>query len=492
MSNIKTTGLDKISQHWVNAKNFVAQLKPKVGLKLQKQKSGTYLLLQFTIPLKNSTSTRVNWTCNCDYTIEGINQIVEKAKLVSNKLSKSHSYVEFKEWYERNIKSELKIADDVITFGEAIKCVEDYFFSGYSQSYPRVNDKNHSKWNSWWSSYDSVYYQYFKHLPLKQTINFSDMFDVINSKCAGSSARNRCIQAMKKLCECAGIDSIKSELCKLDKRILSHRNPQTIGINDFVELHDAVWEHGVNSSTYTKRHLETRRRWLWTFSMQVVYGLRIHEVFAIANIDEPYTTKDNVVIPSLKDPNNTNMIIVVGNETCIGTTTKTGFRFAVPNIHPEYPDIIDRLRIKEGKLPDNRPRPNSSPSTIKKFFPNKAHRVLRSWQDELGIDPSKQLTQTHALRHLSNYIAKISGKSDVQTSLSFGHSVRSNTTTYMKRRTSQTAIDLLVSKTQPLSLQGAVALLKSISGNSNDISDGSLELISGIYGVDLSVVKSLL
>ncbi|MFB2978063.1 hypothetical protein [Microseira sp. BLCC-F43] len=63
---------------------------------------------------------------------------------------------------------------------------------------------------------------------------------------------------------------------------------------------------------------------MWVFSIQMVYGLSIHEVFAILNLTKPFKTPDGVTIPALNDPNNkTNLII-------IGLTENLGFQ-APPN-----------------------------------------------------------------------------------------------------------------------------------------------------------------
>jgi hypothetical protein len=128
--------------------------------------------------------------------------------------------------------------------------------------------------------------------------------------------------------------------------------------------------------------------------MQVVYGLRIHEVFAVQNLDKPFTTKDKKVIPALNDPNNIDNAIVVGEKTAIGTTTKTGYRLARPIIPPTHPDLIELLEIKRPLVPLNALTGNSY-RRASEFYCTNATKVLHRW--------NAPFTQTHALRHLANW-----------------------------------------------------------------------------------------
>jgi hypothetical protein len=143
----------------------------------------------------------------------------------------------------------------------------------------------------------------------------------------------------------------------------------------------------------TETNLNTRKAWLWAFSMQVVYGLRISEVFAIKNLARPYITEDGTSIPALNDPDNASNLIYIGEKTVLGTKVKTGARIARSQVPPKYPDLVERLDIKTTLLPNNRPRQGNS-ETIRKFFSVKARKLLTAW--------NAPFTQTHALRHLAN------------------------------------------------------------------------------------------
>jgi hypothetical protein len=120
---------------------------------------------------------------------------------------------------------------------------------------------------------------------------------------------------------------------------------QTLSVDDFLKLRKEV----ISVPDDRRYNLESRKRWLWVFSLQLVYGFRVHEVVAVQNIDRPFKTKDGVIILPLTDPINKKMIGVVGDKTLLDTTTKTGYRWCVPMLAPTHPDLIECLAIKSGQ-----------------------------------------------------------------------------------------------------------------------------------------------
>lgn len=317
-----------VKETWELANKLIKDLDPKVSLKLYNKGGNHYVFLRFTIPTIGKP-TRVNWSCHCDYSVKGINDALDKAKSVSSKLSTFESLTEFKHWYDTTIKGEQKVSDDRITFSDAINKVDDYFWSLKG----RVKNPNVPGYNNWMSSWEHTYGKYFKLLPPNKLFNFKDINEVISQN-TGAAQKN-CIRAMVKLCDLAGFNSFSVKLKTLSLHSprpstptspsTPHRDLQTIGIKEFINLYDAVSEYG-NSNAYAKRYKESRKRWLWVFSMQVIYGMRVHEVFSIMNLDHPYRTKDGVMIPALKEKGNKEMVAVVGTYTVINTTTKTHYR----------------------------------------------------------------------------------------------------------------------------------------------------------------------
>ena len=218
---------------------------------------------------------------------------------------------------------------------------------------------------------------------------------------------------------------------------------------------------------------------MWVFSMQLVYGFRVHEVFAIQNIDKPFKTKDGVIIPALNEPINKQMIAVVGDKTLLDTTTKTGYRLCIPMLPPTHPDLMECLEIKSGNLPDVRTSSNN-PKTISGLYSDRAQTILRRWD--------KGFTQTHALRHLANLNGQMAGMSQETRAKSLGHSTQMNEGTYKKRANTQTTIDLLTqSTTEAIPLGSAIGVLKQLGSDVKNV-----KLLAAIYGITPDEVMELL
>lgn len=213
--------------------------------------------------------------------------------------------------------------------------------------------------------------------------------------------------------------------------------------------------------------------------MQVVYGFRIHEVFAVQNINKPFKTKDGIIIPSLATLDNKNMIAVIGERTSLDTTTKTGYRLCVPMLPPTHFDLINRLEIKSGQLPEIH-LISSNPKTISKAYAKKGHTILERW--------NKGFTQTHALRHLANLNGQMAGISQEARAKSLGHSLQMNENVYKRRANTKTTIDLLTQSTkEAIPLNGAIRVLQYI-GSSQDL----IAYTAAIYGITPEEVIRLL
>ena len=230
--------------------------------------------------------------------------------------------------------------------------------------------------------------------------------------------------------------------------------------------------------------INTRKAWLWAFSVQVAYGLRIHEVFAIANLSKPYKTRDGILIPALNDPNNVDNLIVITGLTEIDTTTKTGYRLARPIIPPKYPDLLERLDIKNPLLPTNRPT-SDNPDTIRKFFTRKARRRLTDW--------NAPFTQTHALRHLANINGMQAGIPLEVRAQSMGHTPAMNDSVYKKRQSTQTTIDLLLnSNTQAIDFVTALGEAKKLVKDNPEQKDYTAKLLAIIYQKNADEITKLI
>ncbi|WP_041622977.1 hypothetical protein [Oscillatoria nigro-viridis] len=439
-----------------------------VGLKKDSKAKGSYITLQFKLGDK-----RVNKTCGCYLTMQGITDALKKAHLVASALKSFFSESQFLAWYDDVILEKNVVKNDLMTFGEAVAKVEEEYWDGRTKRRQQRDRSSISQQYSW----GCVYGDYFKLLPEDRVVNLSDILSVVNSKKQGTKCFKNCLCAMRKLVETIGHFDLLCKLKEIDGTQVEFRQDlQTLSVEDFLKLRDDALNIPPNDRRY---NLESRQRWLWVFSMQLVYGFRVHEVFAILNIDRPFQTKDGVTIPPLSESNNKKMIAVVGEKTLLDTTTKTGYRLCVPMLAPTHPDLIERLEIKSGQLPEISSLSNN-PNTISKAYAQRARDVLARW--------GKNLSQTHALRHLANLNGQMAGMSQETRAKSLGHSTQMNEGTYKKRANTKTTIDLLTQSTkEAIPLIGAIGVLKQLG------SDGkSIKLLAAIYGITPDAVMELL
>ena len=210
-----------------------------------------------------------------------------------------------------------------------------------------------------------------------------------------------------------GYQSIFQKLQKINSTQTKFKEKQEIDLEGFIEWRDKVL--GISEELAPCSDINVRRSWLWVLGMQIFYGLRISEVFAIKNLDKPaYDEKTNkLIVHPYNDPiKNPHRIIFVGEKTIIGTTTKTGARPL------KYPNLYFEWDLQTPKLPTNRPKEDSQPQTITGFFGNIARQNLKRW--------NAPFTQTHADRRLGNLLGLQSGISDAIRARNMGHTVGTN------------------------------------------------------------------
>jgi hypothetical protein len=388
-------------------------------------RKGQIISLQFKVGKK----PRSQYGCNCSFTLDGMVDALKKAKKVAEALKAFTSEVEFWEWYNKEIKEEGKIENDLITFAEAIKRVEDDFWSRPSRT-RRKRDKNNP---SDMRSYNRTYGHFFRLLPKDKTVNLADIMSTINTKKRGTRQYGYIVGAMRKLARLCKREDILKGLESIDAEQTEFQELQTVELEEFLEWRDKVL--GITSSLHFNADIEARKRWLWVFSTQIVYGLRLSETFAIQNLDKPFIAKDGSLVPALSDPENIHNLIYIGAETNLGTKVKTGSRLARPFVPPKYPNLIELLDIKNPKLPTNKPRSNR-PETVAGFYAAEARKRLIKW--------NAPFTQTHADRHLANINGMQAGIPLEVRAQSLGHTSTMNDSVYKKRQATKTTIDLLL------------------------------------------------
>ena len=392
-------------------------------------RKGQNIYLQFKTP----NTSRKPYACNCSFTLDGMVEALKKSKQVKEQLDNLKSEVEFWEWYDKAIKNESQLVDDRLTFGEAIAKVEDDFWARPS----RTGRKREKGQASDEASLYRTYGCFYKHLPVNKEVNLTDITKVIGSQKKGSRNYGYVVSAMRKLAELSRRRDIYDELGQLDTTQTIFMDLQNAELDSFLAWKDKAL--GVTEDLPINADINVRKDWIWVFSTQIVYALRINEVFAIKNLMKPCWTLDGVPIPALNDPNNTDNLIYIGEKTNLGTTVKTGSRIARPQIPPKYPDLLDELQIKNPRLPDNKPR-SKNPMSIRGFHCRIARKKLVEW--------NAPFTQTHADRHLGNINGMQAGINKEIRAMSMGHTVAQNDNGYKKRIGTKTKIDLLLNSNQ--------------------------------------------
>ncbi|WP_041619182.1 hypothetical protein [Stanieria cyanosphaera] len=284
---------------------------------------------------------------------------------------------------------------------------------------------------------------------------------------------------MARLCK---REDILKGLESIDTEQIEFQELQTVELEEFLAWRDKVL--GITSSLHFNADLEIRERWLWVFSTQIVYGLRLSEVFAIQNLDKPFVTKDKRTIPALSDPENTDNLIYIGEKTNLGTKVKTGSRLARPFIPPKYPNLIEMLNIKTPALPTNRPR-SDRPETIAGFYAAEARKRLIKW--------SAPFTQTHADRHLGNVNGVQAGIPLEVRAQSMGHTSAMNDSVYKKRQATKTTIDLLLnSNTNAVDFVTGLNEAKKLLQDYPHSLEPVAKLIARVYGKNEQEILKLL
>ena len=451
------------------------------GISLQSKRNKT-ILLRFKVNGKPKAMG-----CNCSFTLDGMVSALSKAHKVADALKQFTSLTEFWEWYDREIKEVGKIENDVITFRDAIAVVEDNFWKRKD----RRGNKRIKGHPSHEKSWTKTYWDYFKHLPLNENLSLKGILKTIEGKRAegkkwhqGERMYNGAIKAYRKLAEMNKRKDIYEALGDTNYTQTEFTEKQEIDLDSFMSWRDRVL--GITVELHPNCNLDIRKRWLWVFGMQIVYCLRMSEVFAIENLDKPtYDKKGKLIVHAYNDTiNNPHKLIYIGNETIIGTTVKTGSRVARPMIPPKYPNLYFDWDLDKPKLPNNRPKPDSNPITIASFIADTAGKRLKRWD--------APFTQTHADRRLGNLLGLQAGISGEIRAKSMGHTLAVNHKHY-STGTIQTQIDVLTqSNKQAIDFTSGLLEAKQIIKKYPSSEVAIVELVSKIYQKSEHEIEELL
>ncbi|MDJ0774899.1 MAG: hypothetical protein QNJ49_15975 [Mastigocoleus sp. MO_167.B18] len=445
------------------------------GISMSRKNGNIYL------KFKVGNKPRNEYGCNCSFTLDGMGSALSKAHKVSEALKTFTSESEFREWYDREIKEVGKVENDLLTFKEAIAVVEDDFWKRKD----RRDNKRIKGHPSHEASWDRTYNEYYKHLPLEKVINLKNILTTLNRWRQGTKSYKDAMSAYRALASKNGYGSIYKELKKIDSKQTEFKELQTITLEEFMEWRDRVL--GITMELHKNSNLDVRKAWMWVFGIQIVYSLRIAEVFAINNLEKPaYDDKGKLIVHAYNNTaKNPHRLIYLGKETNIGTTIKTGERLARPMIPPKYPNLYFDWELEKPRLPENKPKEDSNSKTIRGFFCSQARKYLLDWK--------APFTQTHADRHLGNLLGVQAGIPVEIRAQSMGHSVTMNQTTYKKRQGIQTQIDVLTqSNKQAIDFTSGLLEAKQIIKKYPNSFVPVVELISKIYQKSEHEIEDLL
>ncbi|MGF1539220.1 MAG: hypothetical protein ACFCU5_02025 [Pleurocapsa sp.] len=194
---------------------------------------------------------------------------VQKSYKVKEALESFDSESEFWAWYNREIKEEVSLENDLKTFGECIAVVEDDFWSRPDRRKRKRDKSNPSDLSSWYDTYE----RFYKHLPHETIINLKDILTVINRQNKGTKTYKGVVSAMKRLARMNHQKTILDELDNLDVTQVEYRKLQAITLDEFLEWRDRVL--GITTELHPNANLDVRKAWLWVFSMQVGIPLEV-------------------------------------------------------------------------------------------------------------------------------------------------------------------------------------------------------------------------
>ncbi|MDB9517191.1 hypothetical protein PN466_09550, partial [Roseofilum reptotaenium CS-1145] len=421
-------------------------------------RKGNRLYLRFKTP--NNSATTDN-SCNESFTRDGCINALAKALAVFDKLKETDSESEYWEWYESEIKGIQILIDDCLTIGQAVEIVRKNYLSGYDKC-GRDRSSEKLKTNTLAGYYDA-YGQYHSKLNPNLKLNgdnfiaeikriWGQLFTVSGTQTICSrgfkNAYTSCCKLFRDTKHDKGLKNVQSYFGTI--KVIQKNKEQTVDLETFLDFRSRVL--GLSGYKLTKtqyRHIESRKSWMKAICFNLIYGFRASEFKAILNLDETIKRGDRVFL-ALHDPTNDENIVVIDDGFWVTDTSgkrhyitvKTGNRIARPMIHPDYPNLIELLGIKDSgvKMPECIPEANSHPDTMKDIYHNRMRQKLSRFASQVG---GQGFTQTHALRHLANYHGKLAGLTREQRALSLGHSQTMNDK-YDKHQTTRNQVNLLM------------------------------------------------
>lgn len=438
-----------------------------VSLKLQKQKTGSYVLLQFVFPDTGKRSTKA---CNCTFTEDGIIDACKKSHLVKDALDRIDNVVEFWEWYNETILGKKEMSNNLITYREIFEKIEKKYFNGRNKNTKRKRSRDIPNDMATFQGYYGKVFKRFSNWD--KYPEWEEIEKVLFTWEQGSKMFKDGYSVLKSVINFVpSNDKLLEKLSEIDPKQTDFKDKQSISLDEFLNWYNEAYNQ--IETLNRKQWKESRQNWLWVCSMCVVYGLRPTEIAAATNLFNPVTIK-GYTFKAISDNSNKELLLVLGEKTYFGTTIKTGSRVCTPMVKSKQ--MIETLKIHNVSLPSYKPKKGSKDESICTGFNRNMRQRIEKWKCPI--------TQGYAFRHLANQLGEREGIPQEIRSRSLGHSVQVNEGTYKKRSNIRTTVDLLTNhKKQPLSLDLALDTLKS---KGFDIEDNSVKaMLKIIYQLEI-------
>jgi hypothetical protein len=252
------------------------------------------------------SSKRVTKPTGEDFSESGFWLALAKANQVAEKIKSGLTDDDFLVWYDSEVLGKNRQNRETVnsrTWGDAIAILENYFWNKIDKRTKKRRDEINSSHQSTW---ERKYEMFIKHLPVDKPISLDDIKAVVSRYEQGTKQYKECVSSLKKLIRLLkDYPVILDYLEELDVTQTKFLKLQSITLDDWLEFRKQIL--GIEPYSLSEsalRYASNRHSWNWVFSMQIVYGMRISEVWAIENLDKPYIAEDGTIIPPLNDPKN--------------------------------------------------------------------------------------------------------------------------------------------------------------------------------------------
>ncbi|WP_036488042.1 hypothetical protein [Myxosarcina sp. GI1] len=281
------------------------------------------------------------------------------------------------------------------------------------------------------------YYRSYRHIEtvlssFESQITVTQIKSIIHLTENNSYNRTYCLNGLINFLDYFQINEFDSLIARYRKN--NNPKPKTKYIPSDIEIVN-IWENKLTKYRLKKGKNAMRcKQWVFIYCLLAVYGLRVHEVWNIANWDTSVIFKNgdwlaigddeleidnSVVVPSILDPNNDNKLLAIKHET------KTGYRIAFP-LSPIGENWLEKFGLlKPLELPDiNNPLVKDN---------KKGHGGYPCSHMCAQFFRLRKLPFTpHALRHAYNHRAHNLGYNPKDIANSLGHQISTNISTYLK------------------------------------------------------------